>query len=122
MSKTIEIWHHGHSNFEIVSPDRDEIVYANGYTIEVDGRGALMENGVQTVDIQSDEYFHIEKEGNHATITIEDEPPGPEIITKKYENTDGRAPPIIAKIALVEDDFVYDSIRVGSKEYDLVEK
>lgn len=121
MSKTIEIWHRERGEYKIVSPDREGELYVSGYTLDVDSE-ALMEDGVQTVDIPNGTFFHVEEDGNHATITVEDEPPEPDTIEISYYSSDVTDPEIVAECARTDVGYEYTGVRIGETEYDLVER
>lgn len=122
MSKTIEIWHRERGGYKIVSPDREGELYVSGYTLDVDSE-ALMEDGVQTVDIPNGMFFHVEEDGNHATITAEPEPPEPDTIEMLYRvDNSTNAPPIMLECTRDDAKYEYTGLIINGTEYDLVER
>jgi len=68
----------------------DEEYKCKSYMLDVGDREILNEAGIQTVNIEQDEYFHIEQDGDgadsHVRVTVEDEQQGTTIVDIPYDD------------------------------------
>lgn len=128
----------------IVRPQGWEEEYeCDGYTLNVGDREILNEAGLQTVNIGEHKHFHVEQDGNHVHISVEDEPQGGITVgipySDKYtlnekievcdvpDTDDAReafryCPQVRLLIEYERGETDIDGVEINGKEYDLVER
>lgn len=87
MTKTVEIFDRG-TLYEIVSQDHDETFECSSFEIDVGDNTILTEDGRTTIDIENDEFFHINEGDICTTVSVEDEEQQymPETVTIPFED------------------------------------
>ena len=121
----------------------DEEYECDAYTLDVGDRQILNEAGIQTVNINEDKHFHIEQDGSHVRVTVEDEPQGGIVVgipysddytfsekvsecgvpnTDEAENAFRYCPYIRLLFEYEAGETEIDGIEVNGTQYDLVER
>lgn len=114
-TKTLEIYETDtrQHNFEITSPDHEETFEINSYEL-VDPFKVLNEDGVTRINIENDQYFHIEvtdANDGHAKIGQDNEPPSQEIeIEIPYRNSYNFGE-LVSEFGVPDTDTAYDTLR-----------